>query len=214
MTEKQMDGVLEVGGRRYMRDAAARLVPEELVRPEQKLEDQMVRGVIVFAEDLSRQIERFRGHTFDDLATFLELLGERYGQRRGGSKGNCTFSSYDGLCKVTLQVQDQLTFGPELNIAKGLVDECILAWSEDARPEIRALVEHAFQTDKEGRINRSSLFALKRLEIEDKQWQRAMAALSDAIRVIGSKEYLRFYRRDHHKARWEAISIDLANSGE
>ena len=68
--------------------------------------------------------------------------------------------------------------------------------------------------DKEGRINRSALFQLRRMRVEDgdPEWRAAMDALSDAIRVIGSKEYVRFYRRDHPRARWEPITIDLARA--
>jgi hypothetical protein len=205
-------GVTEVGGEKYMRDAGGRLVPIAVVKPEHSIEDQTVRTIVAFAEDLSAQIARFRGHTFDDVATFIELLSEKYGGARGGRKGNVTLTSYDGLLKVQVQVQDQLTFGPELQIAKGLVDGCITSWSVDTRPEIRALVQHAFQVDKEGRINRAALFALRRLDIDDAQWRSAMTAIGDAIRVIGSKQYVRFYRRATRDAAWQPITIDLAQA--
>lgn len=211
-TALEVAAVIEVAGARYMRDAAGRLVPIEAVRPEHALEDQMVRKIIGFAEDLSDQIARFRGHTFDDVATFHELLAEKYSARRGGAKGNVTFTSYDGTLRVVVQVQDQIAFGPELQVAKSLVDECITQWSAGTRPEIRALVEHAFQVDKEGRINRAALFQLRRLSIEDEQWARAMRAIADAIRVVGSKEYLRFYRRSSPRGAWEPITIDLAQA--
>lgn len=203
-------GVTVLNGKTYMADTGGRLVPQELVKPEHLLEDQTVRKIVAFAEDLNAQITRFRGHTFEDVVTFVELLQAQYGGSRGGAKGNITLTSYDGCLKVVVQVQDLLTFGPELQVAKGLVDECITAWAEDARPEIRALVEHAFQVDKEGRINRAALFQLRRLDIDDERWQRAMEALSDAIRVIGSKEYVRFYKRPEPKAKWQPVTIDLA----
>jgi hypothetical protein len=203
-------GVETIDGKEFMRDGAGRLVPLDLVKPQHRLEDQTVRKIVAFAADLSAQISRFRGHTFDDVASFQELLAEQYGARRGGKKGNVTLATYDGLFKVVVQVQDQMTFGAELQIAKALVDDCITAWAAGARDEIRALVEHAFQVDKEGRINRAALFALRRLKIDDDGWRAAMTALSDAIRVVGSKEYVRFYRRASQTAQWEAITIDLA----
>lgn len=195
-----------------MKDAGGRLVPVDVVKPEHRLEDQTVRKMIGYAEELSARIARFRGHTFDDITTALDLMAEKYGAKRGGSKGNVTLTSYDGLLKVTVQVQEQLTFGPELQIAKGLVDDCIARWSAGANDNIRALVEHAFQVDKEGRINRAALFQLRRLSIDDADWMAAMEALSDAIRVLGSKEYVRFYRRADTRGRWEPITIDLATA--
>lgn len=203
-------GQIELMGDQYMKDAGGRLVPVEVVKPEHRLEDQTVRKMIGYAEELSARIARFRGHTFDDIASTLDLMAEKYGTKKGGTKGNVTLTSYDGLLKVTVQVQEQLTFGPELQIAKSLVDQCIGSWAEGANDKIRALVEHAFQVDKEGRINRAALFQLRRLNIDDADWKAAMEALGDAIRVIGSKEYVRFYRRPDARARWEPITIDLA----
>lgn len=205
-------GVVEIANEKYMRDTGGRLVPLATVKPEHRLEDQTVRSIIHFAEGLSAQISRFRGHTFDDVSSFLDLLGEKYGGRRGGKKGNVTLTTYDGLRKVVVQVQDQLTFGPELQVAKGMVDECITGWAAGSRPEIAALVQHAFQVDKEGRINRAALFQLRRLDIADDRWRAAMTALGDAIRVIGSREYVRFYRRTTAQAPWQAITIDIAQA--
>ena len=204
--------IQEIGGKVFMADAGGRLVPLDLVKAEHKLEDQTVRKIIGHALDLNAQIGRFRGHTFDDVNTFVDLLAEQYGGKRGGKKGNVTLTSYDGTLKVVVQVQDQLSFGPELQVAKELVDACITAWSAGARDEIRALVEHAFQVDKEGRINREGLFQLRRLDIKDEQWVAAMEALGEAIRVIGSREYVRFYRRTDARASWEAITITLAQA--
>lgn len=204
--------VIVVGGKKFMADAGGRLVPLDLVKPEHKLEDETVRKIIGHARDLNAQIARFRGHTFDDVNSFVDLLAQQYGGKRGGTKGNVTISSYDGTEKVVIQVQDQLSFGPELQIAKTLVDECITAWSEGSNDNIRALVEHAFQVDKEGKINREALFQLRRLQIDDPQWHAAMTALGDAIRVIGSREYVRFYERSDARAAWRPISINLASS--
>lgn len=201
-----------IGGKDFMTDAGGRLVPLDLVKAEHKLEDQTVRKIVGYALDLNARIARFRGHTFDDVNTFVDLLAEQYGGKRGGKKGNVTLTSYDGTLKVVVQVQDQLSFGPELQIAKDLVDGCITAWSAGASDEIRALVEHAFQVDKEGRINREALFQLRRLAIKDEQWVAAMEALGEAIRVIGSREYVRFYRRADARAPWEAITITLAQA--
>ncbi|PZA12441.1 sulfate transporter [Rhodopseudomonas palustris] len=203
-------GAIDIAGSYFMRDGSGRLVPLDLIKPQHLLEDQTVRKIIGYAQNLSDQISRFRGHTFDDVASFSELIAEQYQAKVGGKKGNITLTTYDGLFKVIVQVADQLAFGPELQVAKALVDECITAWSDGARTEIRALVEHAFQVDKEGQINRAALFQLRRLDIDDEQWRSAMAALGDAIRVVGSKQYVRFYRRESCTAPWQPITIDLA----
>jgi hypothetical protein len=194
----------------YMKDSKGRLVPEHLVKPLDLLMDQTVHKLIGYAEGLSDQISRFRGHSFDDIASFLALAADQYGAKIGGQKGNITLTSYDGTRKVQVAVADRLTFGAELQVAKALIDECIVDWSEGARAEIRALVEHAFRPDKEGQVSRDAVLALRRVDIDDDRWCRAMDAITDSIRVVGSKSYIRFYKRADSQARWEPITVDLA----
>lgn len=208
--ETNTPGQMEVGGKRYMRDAKGALVPVELVKPANKLEDELVRKVMGFARDLSAQIGRFKGHTFEDLNGFQSLLEQEYGARAGGAKGNVTFQSYDGTMKVQVQIADQIAFGPELQSAKALIDECLIEWGSESRSEIRALVNRVFNVEKEGQINRAELFGLLRVEIEDERWRRAMDAIRDSIRVTGTKAYLRFYERAAPQAPWRAVTIDLA----
>jgi len=206
-------GVIDVAGKPYMADAKGALVPLELVKPADKLEDEIVRKIMDFANDLSARIARFRGHTMTDLGEFDALLDQEYGTKKGGKKGNCTYQTFDGLMKVSVSVADFVDFGPQLQIAKTLVDECLNEWAADSGPEIRAIVTRAFNTDREGQINRSEIFMLLRLQIEDERWLKAMEAIKDAMRVTGSKQYVRFYQRSHIADPWSAVTIDLAKAG-
>ncbi|WP_244299354.1 DUF3164 family protein [Roseibium aquae] len=193
-----------------MRDAKGNLVPLANVKPQHKLEDETVRKIIAHADALSAQIGRFKGHTTTDLGELDALLAQEYGAVKGGKKGNRTYQSFDGLMKVTVQVSDFVDFGPELQTAKQLIDACLTEWSADSRPEIKAIVTRAFNTDKEGQINKSDIFLLLRLDIADARWGRAMDALRDAMRITGSKSYVRFYHRAAPEAAWQPITIDLA----
>jgi hypothetical protein len=196
----------------YMADSKGRLVPDHMVKPVDKLEDQLVRRMLGYADDLSARIARFKGYCFDDVGAFLALLAEEYGAAKGGVKGNITLTSYDGTGKVQVAVADTLTFGPELQVAKVLIDECVREWGEGANANIRTLVEHAFRVDKEGQVSREAIFSLRRIEIDDDRWERAMAAIADSIRVEGTKTYVRFYRRTDPTAAWKAVTIDLASA--
>ncbi len=195
----------------YWMDSKGRLVPEQLVKPATKLEDQTVRKIVGYAVALSGQIARFKDHSFDDIAAFRSLIGEQYGEAKGGAKGNLTLTSYDGLFKVQIQIADQIAFGPELQIAKSLIDRCITAWSDGSRAEIKVLVNDAFNVSKEGTINMDSVLRLRRLDIQDDTWSQAMTAIGDAIRVVGSKSYLRVFRRPNPEAAWEMIPLDIAS---
>ena len=166
-----------------------------------------------FALGLSDQVSRFKQHTFEDLGAFDAVLQQEYGQSKGGPKGNRTYQSYDGLMKVEVRVADLLDFGPELQVAKAILDECLTEWSSESRPEIRALITKTFNTDKEGTVNRALVFTLLSLDVQgEPRWSRAMDALRDAIRVVGSKTYYRIQTRDVVDAPWRTVTIDLAKA--
>jgi len=208
------DGRVEVAGAFYMPDARGRLTPLELVRAQDLLQDEMVRRILGHALALSAQIARFRAHCADDIAAFDSLLeGEYGGHARRSVKGNRTYVTLDGTARVSVQIAEQVTFGPELQVARDLVDECLDEWAKDSRDEIRAIVSHAFQADAEGQISRSAIYSLLRLDIDDPRWRRAMEAVRDAMRVTGSKSYIRAYRRARPDAEWEPVSIDMAKAG-
>ncbi|MFD1342908.1 DUF3164 family protein [Litorisediminicola beolgyonensis] len=205
-------GRREIDGREYLYDAKGGLQPVETVRAEDLLEDETVRKIIGYAMALSSQIARFKEHTFNDLGDFEAILAQEYEASKGGAKGNKTFISHDALFKVQVAVADNIDFGPQLQIAKALIDECLNEWAADARPELRAIVTRAFNTDKEGTVNRAEIFMLLRLEITDARWRKAMDAIRSAMRVVGSKTYVRCYQRAAHDAAWEPITIDLAKA--
>ena len=197
----------------YMQDAKGRLVPEQLIPEHARLEDATVRTIAAYALDLHRQCHRFRGHSYDDLATMDDLIAERYGrQRRGGAKGNRTYMSLDGRIQVIEQVHDHIAFGPELQVARELVDECISEWAEGTRAEIQALVRHAFEPDKQGEVSREAVFALRKLDIDDDRWRQAQAAITDSIRIVGSAHYLRVRVRATPEADWQTIVIGMTGA--
>lgn len=202
-------GLVEVGAGKFMQDAKGNLIGLGQIKPQRILEDEMVRKVMRFALELSAQIRRFKGHTFEDLAAFQSLLEQQYGAKAGGPKGNVTFSTFDDSMRVEIKIADQIAFGPELQAAKKLVDECLKEWGADSHEMIRSLVNRVFSVEKEGQINRGELFALLAIEHSDDRWQSAMEAIRDSIRVIGTKAYLRFRVRDEDGS-WSTVTIDLA----
>lgn len=203
-------GAEEVGGALYMRDAKGRLTPIELVKPKDRMEDMLVREMMTQAESLNAQMAAFRTDVFAQVDAFVQLLFEAFKAQAGGPKGNMTLQTFDGLLKLQIQISDLVKFGPELQIAKALVDECVTDWSTGARAELRAIVMNAFRADKEGQVNKAALLGLQKLAIEDERWLKAMDAIRESIEVVGTKRYFRLYRRSRADAPWQAVSLDMA----
>ena len=195
-----------------MTNAQGYLVPISKIKPQDMLEHQLVTDLIDRALGLQSMIANFKAIAFGDCEAFQQLLADQYGTKRGGKKGNVTFTSFDGLRQVQIKVQDRLTFGPQLQVAKDLLDEFIKdEMAETGTSEnIAALVMHAFEVDKEGRINTQRVLSLHRLNIVAPKWIAAMEAIRESLRVIGSASYIRFFQRDTADAPFEAIPLDIA----
>lgn len=193
-----------------MKNAQGFFVPRTKVKDEDLLEDDMVRSLMGTARELKDNLAALKARALSECRAFQSLLGDHYGVTKGGTKGNVTFTSFDGLAKVEIKVQDRLTFGPALQVAKDLIDEFIMAKLAGSDDDIAALVVHAFQVDKEGNISVDRILGLQRMKITHPKWQQAMEAIRDAIRVTDTTAYIRFYQRRDADERWQAVSLDIA----
>lgn len=212
LEEKPDAGVILVNGKEYMADDKGSLVPVELIKPANKLEDEMVRKVIGYAVDISAQVARFRLHCMDDLDGFDGLLEQEYGAKKGGAKGNRTYQTFDGLLKVQVAINDFEEYGPQLQTAKALIVEYLNEITSESSAEIRAIITKAFNTDKAGKVDRTEIQKLTKLDIKDPRWKEAMRAIEDARRTNYSKQYIRFYQRTSLNAPWMPITVDMAKA--
>jgi hypothetical protein len=154
-------------------------------------------------------LDAFKQRIRDDIYTFVELSANQYGKTWGGKKGNITLSTYDGAYRLVVAMNDQIIFDERLQIARKIIAGCLDRWSSGARPEIRMLVNDAFQVDKAGKINAARVLGLRRLDIQDSDWQKAMKAITESIQVSGSKQYLRFYEWNE-QGEYIQIPLDVA----
>lgn len=194
----------------YMQDAKGALWPKDTVREIDLVRDELVREIVARAKEQSEQLAKFKAGVFGDIEAFVQLSGEKYGVKMGGAKGNVSLLSFDGRYKLQRAVAESLAFDERLQIAKELIDQCIHEWSTGSRAEIRALVNDSFQVDKEGRVNAARILSLRRLDITDEKWGKAMQAISESIQVAGSKTYFRVYERVGDTDQYRPISLDIA----
>jgi len=195
----------------YRADAKGHLVPESLIRPIDLERDALVLDIVSKARAASVELVKLKAHFFNDIAAFVSLSAEQYNVKLGGEKGNVQLVSYDGRYKVLRAIQETLVFDERLQAAKTLIESCLQRWSEGAQPEIQVLINDAFQVDQAGNINTGRVLGLRRLAINDEEWQRAMTAIGEALQVAGSKSYIRIYERDAN-GEYKAISLDLAGA--
>ncbi|MCX8962165.1 DUF3164 family protein [Erwinia psidii] len=192
-----------------MLDRKGRFVPESQVSAYDLEMDAFVRAQISQAEELNRSLLAFKTKAFNDCYAWMDLVAEKYDRQPGGVKGNVTFTSFDGTQQISIKVQDSLNFGPELQVAKDIIDECLVQWSEGANDNLRAILTDAFEVDKEGQLNTARILSLRRIKIDDARWLTAMEAIAESLQVAVSKTYINFRRKDEC-GKMVSIPLDLA----
>ncbi len=196
----------------FLKDAKGHLVPLDLVKPIDMARNDLVLELVAKAQVVSATLAAFKADAFGDIKAFVDMSAEQYKTKVGGKKGNVTLMSFDGQYKVVLAAQDNIRFDERLQAARALIDECLTEWTQDARSEVRAIVNEAFRADKQGEISTGRVLALRRMEIKDARWQRAMEAIGDAVQVVGSKSYIRVYQRVGESEQYVPIPLDIASA--
>lgn len=184
-------------------------VPERIIDPYKLEQDDFVNALIIIAKTQQVQLKEFKEFAFGECAAFLELLGEKYNVEKGGRKGNVTYTSFDGQRQVVVAMQDNITFGPELQIAKQLIDKYLHGLTEGANDELKVFVNDVFEVDKQGKLNKRRILDLRQYSINHPLWLEAMEAIADSINIASTKQYIRFREKDEH-GKWKNIPLDFA----
>lgn len=193
----------------YKEDMRGNLVPVANIKEIDLLRDDVVNGLMKKALVLREQMQLFKANTQQDLADFIEISASRYDIKLGGKKGNITLHSFDGKYKIQLSIAEHIRFDEGILSAQALIMNCLERWTDGANSDLKTLIHQAFETDKEGRLSAYKILGLRRVQIKDEQWQKAMQAIGEAVLVVGSKSYIRFYERQEN-GDYQAVSLDLA----
>ena len=195
----------------FMLNARGGLDPVAIVKDVDKLRDDMVHEIVNESIQKHKELQEMKKRFFSTIDAFVRLSAEKYNLNYGGKKGNMTFLSYDGMYKVVVSVNENIFFDERLQIAKELINQCIQDWATDSRNEIKALIQDAFYVGKSGKLDKNRILGLRRLDIQDERWQKAMTAISDSIQIAGSREYIRIYERDPNNSdKYNLINLDIA----
>lgn len=196
----------------YWQDANGALIPVSKIKPIDKDRHQTVVGLCEQAKAESARLAGFKLTAVERMDSFIDRSAAEYGVELRGTKGkgNVTMTSFDGKFKIVRQVQEKISFDERLQHAKELIDQCIHEWGKGSKAEIKVLVGHAFQVDKAGEISVGRVLSLRRLDITDEKWVKAMKAINESMQVASTKAYTRFYERDDASGEYVPITLDVA----
>ena len=197
--------------KQYMEDAQGRQVPVSMIKKFDLKRHDLVCSIMQRAFAERERLAEFKQQIWEEIQSFVDESAKDSGAKKlGGKKGNITLTSFDGRYKLIVAVNDGILFNEKLQIAKQLIDECIGKWSKNARPELKVLVDDAFNVGKNGLVSTGKVLGLRRLNITDATWRRAMDAITESIQVVSSKTYMRFYERQDDES-YKQIPLDVAS---
>lgn len=204
MSEKKI-----IDGVEYMADSRGNLVMVEKIKDVDLLRDEVVDEVYAASKEVNNLIGRLKKFMNESIDTFLQISAEQYEVSHGGKKGNVTLTSFDGSKKVQVAISDVISFDERLQTAKELIDRCLTRWSNGANSNLKAVVNNAFRVDKQGKVDSKRILELRRLNISDEDWDKAMEAINDSIQVMTSKRYIRVYERVDEE-KYVQITLDFS----
>lgn len=191
-----------VGGVTYWRNTDGALIPLDRVTELERLENDMVRALAQAAKVESARTLEFRTHAFGEAGAFMQLAAEKHDVKLGGKKGNVTFFSYDGSFKVEIAQADKIAFDHRLQLAQAKFLECVTEWvgsaGSDTKPgllNLITIVNETFEVEDGGAISPTKIARLRKYEFKDERWTEALNLVSESMRVIGKRSYIRFYER-------------------
>lgn len=195
----------------YLLNPGGKYTNIEAIKPRDLLEYRLTEELIGEALEMQGMLSLFRAKCFDAISTFRADLASQYGARTGGTRGGISIRNLAGTLRITVSEADTLSFGPELEVAKALIDECLESWTAGGNENLRAVVNEAFHVGESKKVRMDRVLGLRRIKIDDDdRWNRAMLAINDAVRTERSKMYLRFYRREAFEGDFDLIVLDLA----
>ncbi|MDQ7084424.1 MAG: DUF3164 family protein [Sulfurovum sp.] len=188
-------------------------VHPDMVRADDKMKDELVYDILEKVNEKREVLRDFKKEALQDIATYMEILRDEYGLdvTKKSNKGNITLESFDGLKKVQIAVATHIGFDEKLTFAKEKFDMYFKEITKDANGDLKTLIMKVFEVDKKGNVNVKQILSLKSYDIEHPLWIEAMAIIDDAIEVVGSKSYIRFYERKSTEDKWENISLNISD---
>lgn len=201
-----------INNQEYMRDSLGRLCPAESVSELDKLRDSTVMELVHKAESLSGVLAQAKSDMLETIEAFCQISADRFQVKLGGEKGNVTLVSFDGQFKITRAMQETLAFDERLSVARAIISEVLRDLTDGSSSDLRALVESAFQVNKDGQVSTARILGLRRVKISHPRWSDAMQALSESVQPLFSKAFVRVHRRDANGG-WQPIPLDIARVG-
>lgn len=183
------------------------------IEPPKAVAHELVTTLFPQAMQARDELVRLKRLALSEMRAYREMMLADHGVTVGGKEGNMTLRSLCGRFMMRMAVQKQVTFGPELEAAKALIDEFLeQELAKGGSDAIHQIIEKVFKVNSKGRLDTSGILGLREHRFDDPLWNRAMDAIEDAICRDEAATYIYFYEVDPNTApkRETLVPLDIA----
>jgi len=193
----------------HVRNAKGWLMPVASVKQRDLLEDALVDRCHLMMAAVAEGCRMMRLGTHSECDALIGMIVEDAGGDGATQVGKATLQNIGATRRIMFDRRDTLAFGAEVTAARDKVMACVRKWSDGANPHLVALANAAFQANGNGDLSVSKVASLWRMECDDPEWQDAMTALKDSLRVAGQTTYIRMHERQDPDGKWELIEAKV-----
>lgn len=200
----------EFDGKHYYQKADGSLVPEDLVKPQDKLRDQTVYAIAEKLNNLLETMKTVKESCVADLAEYMKILAEDYGYKLDTlPSGSVSLTSYDGETKIAYANNEMISYNEGILVAKKLIDEYLEEAIKDSSEAVKSIVNAAFRMSQ-GKFDVKAIQKLRQVKIDDPRWIKAMAIIDDSRVVTPTNRSLRLYRKNKETSEMEMVNLNFS----
>lgn len=191
-------------------DDKGRPIPEEYIQPQDKKRDRMVESIIKRVSKLSAKLASEKTEIVAAIEKYLKELAKD-NKVRENWKGNILIYNFSQNLCIERRINETISFDERLQMVKTTIDKWLNDRLKNIDELIAKVISQAFSVDKQGRINTAMLLKLRKLDIQDHEWKKAMELLDESIFVKSSKMALRFRTKntDIPDGAWSEIGLNF-----
>lgn len=177
-----------------------------------KLKNELVGKIIKNVRQKQGELAYFKAQLKQDILDYIDMLRDVYRMDplSRSKKGNYELVNFDGKLKVQVGIQDSINFDEKIMLAKEKIDAFLKEQTKDAAPIVHTLVMEAFEVDHKQKLSAQNVLKLRTLKVDHPEWKAAMELIGDSIKIVSSKENIRFYERTGAEQKWQLISLDFS----
>lgn len=205
MTDAELEKALEA--RKKAKEAQRKKEKEAY----ESQRDSMIISLVDKAQELSKELSKFKGVVFQEIEAFQELAN-KYGDIRSNSKGGFSLRTNNGEFKVSYFRNIINNFDERADKALALIKEFLESTVKKRDLQSYKIISTLLVRNKAGDLNVSRVIQLLDLrhEFTDKRWTEAIRLLEESYRDRPIAYNISFFQRNETTGKDELIPLNFS----